>query len=687
LNRLSNASSPYLLQHKDNPVDWWEWGDEAFAEAQRRDVPVLVSVGYAACHWCHVMAHESFEDETIAALLNEHFVPIKVDREERPDVDAVYMEAVQALTGQGGWPMTVFVTPEGKPFYAGTYFPPQPRHGIASFPQVLEAVSDAWRQRRTEVDDAAKQIAERLDGPRTVPERPAPSAERLELAVQRLSTSFDENHAGFGRAPKFPPSMVLEFLLRHHARTGSEHALSMVQQTCERMARGGIYDQLAGGFARYSVDHAWVVPHFEKMLYDNALLLRVYAHLWRSTTSPLAERVVRETAEFLLNDLRTPEGAFASALDADAVDPGTGQSAEGASYVWTPAHMYDVLNASDAAWAVQLLGVTEGGTFEHGTSTLQMPADPEDWQRWTEVRAVLRAARETRPQPARDDKVVSAWNGLAIAALAEAGALLGENAWIDAAVDCADLLIRVHLDSHGRLRRVSRNGVVGAPSGVLEDYADVAEGFLALLAVTGDPVWLALSEQLLGSVLAHFVDPDGGFFDTADDATDARLAEVRRPQDPTDNATPSGWSAAAGALLTFSAYTGSARHRDAAEGALGVYDALAAQAPRFAGWGMAVAEALVSGPVEVAVVGDPGDERTRDLHAAALRQPSPGAAVVVGDPQEPSSGMVPLLRDRPLVDNAPAAYVCRHFVCARPTGDPAELAEQMSSTGGPDPRA
>ncbi|NDL59821.1 DUF255 domain-containing protein [Phytoactinopolyspora mesophila] len=680
MNRLSSASSPYLLQHQDNPVDWWEWGDEAFAEARRRDTPVLVSVGYAACHWCHVMAHESFEDEIIAAFLNEHFVSIKVDREERPDVDSVYMEAVQALTGQGGWPMTVFVTPEGKPFYAGTYYPPEPRHGMPSFPQVLEAVADAWRHRRDEVDDAAKQIASRLDGPRTVPERPAPSAERLGLAVQRLAATFDQEHGGFGGAPKFPPSMVLEFLLRHHARTGDKNALTMVEQTCERMARGGIYDQLAGGFARYSVDHAWVVPHFEKMLYDNALLLRVYAHLWRSTESPLAERVVRETAEFLLRDLRTPEGAFASALDADAPDPDTGDSAEGASYVWTPAQVYDVLNADDAAWAVRLLNVTEAGTFEHGRSTLQLPTDPDDWQRWARVRATLHAARAERPQPACDDKVVSAWNGLAIAALAEAGALLDERPWIDAAVQCADVLIRVHLDSGGRLRRVSRNGAAGTPSGVLEDYADVAEGFLTLLAVTGDPVWLELSEQLLGTVLAHFADPNGGFFDTADDATDVRLAEVRRPQDPTDNATPSGWSAAAGALLTFSAYTGSARHREAAENALGVYDALAAQAPRFAGWGMTVAEALVSGPVEVAVVGDPADERTRALHAAALRQPSPGAAVVAGDPQEPASAMVPLLRDRPLVDNAPAAYVCRHFVCARPTDDPAELADQISST-------
>ncbi|WP_240760322.1 thioredoxin domain-containing protein [Phytoactinopolyspora endophytica] len=678
MNRLSKASSPYLLQHRDNPVDWWEWEDEAFAEAARRDVPVLLSVGYAACHWCHVMAHESFEDESVAAYLNEHFVPVKVDREERPDVDAVYMEAVQALTGQGGWPMTVFLTPDGKPFYAGTYYPREPRHGMPSFPQVLAAVMEAWRERRDAVEDASRQIAERLDGPRTSANLSSPTAERLDVAVQRLASTFDPEHGGFGSAPKFPPSMVLEFLLRHHARTGDEQALSMVEATCERMARGGIYDQLGGGFARYSVDQSWVVPHFEKMLYDNALLLRAYAHLWRATGSELAERVVRETAEFLLRDLRTSEGGFASAIDADAPEQETGKPAEGASYVWTPAQMYEVLDSEDAAWAVRLLGVTESGTFEHGMSTLQLPSDPFDWSRWARVRETLRVARDKRPQPLCDDKVVSAWNGLAIAALAEAGALFDEPSWIDAAADCADLLVRLHLDDHGRLRRVSRGGEAGTPSGVLEDYGDVAEGFLALLAVTGEPAWLSFSEQLLEVVLARFSSDDGGLFDTADDTTDARLAGVRRPQDPTDNAAPSGWSAAAGALLTYAAYTGSTRHRVAAESALGVYDALAAQAPRFGGWGMAVSEALLAGPVEVAIVGGPDDARTGALHRAALRHTSPGAAVVAGDPEDAASAAVPLLRDRPLLDGVPSAYVCRHFVCDRPTSDPDELTTQMS---------
>jgi uncharacterized protein len=670
-NRLADSTSPYLLQHADNPVDWWEWGDEAFADARTRDVPVLLSVGYAACHWCHVMAHESFEDATTAAYVNEHFVPIKVDREERPDVDAIYMEAVQALTGQGGWPMTAFLTPAGLPFYAGTYYPPRPAHGMPSFGQVLEAVSRTWTERRGEVDDAATGIAGRLGAVRTLPGVQPPGRDRLDAAARTLAGEFDAEHAGFGTAPKFPPSMVLEFLLRHHARTGDAQAMAMVDATCERMARGGMYDQLGGGFARYSVDRAWVVPHFEKMLYDNALLLRVYAHWWRATGSPLAERVVRETAEFLIRDLVTPEGGFASALDADTVVDG--RSVEGATYVWTPAQLRDVLGADDGLWAADLLEVTDAGTFEGGTSTLQLRRDPADAERWARLRTRLLAERRARPQPSRDDKAVAAWNGLAVAALAEAGALFDEPRWVEAAVACADLFVRVHLDDQGRLVRVSRDGRAGGHPGVLEDYADVAEGFLALVAVTGDPVWLSFAEQVLDIVLARFA----GFFDTADDTTDARLSGIRRPQDPTDNATPSGASAAAGALLTFAAYTGSDLHREAAEGGLAQYDSLGVQAPRFAGWGLAVAEGLAAGPAEVAVVGPVDDPRTRALHVAALHSPSPGAAVVAGDPFDAASSAVPLLRDRPLVGGVPAAYVCRHFVCDAPTTVPEELAAQL----------
>ena len=677
-NRLRDSTSPYLLQHADNPVDWWEWGDEAFAEARRRDVPVLLSVGYAACHWCHVMAHESFEDEATAADLNARFVAVKVDREERPDVDAVYMEAVQALTGQGGWPMTAFLTPDGRPFYAGTYFPSRPAHGMASFRQVLDAVSQAWIDRRGEVDDAAAGIARRLGGARALPGAEPPSPERLDAAARRLAGEFDAEHAGFGGPPKFPPSMVLEFLLRHHARTGDPRSLAMVEATCEQMARGGMYDQLGGGFARYSVDRAWVVPHFEKMLYDNALLLRVYLHWWKASGSPLAERVVRETTEFLLRDMRTADGGFASALDADTVLEG--RSAEGATYVWTPGQLGEVLGDDDGAWAAGLLGVTEAGTFEDGASTLQLRRDPDDAGRWAQARHRLHSARARRPQPSRDDKVVSAWNGLTIAALAEAGTLLLEPSWVEAAVACADLLVRVHLDDHGRLVRTSRDGGAGRHPGILEDHADAAEGFLALVSATGDPVWLSFAEQMLDVVLVRYAAPDGGFYDTADDATDQRLAGIRRPQDPTDNATPSGRSAAAGAMLTFAALTAASAHREAAERALVGYDSLATQAPRFAGWALAVAEAVAAGPAEVAVVGPGDDPRTRALYLAAVRDTSPGAAVVAGDPVDPSSSSVPLLVGRPLVDGRPAAYVCRGFVCERPVTDPAGLSDALAST-------
>jgi uncharacterized protein YyaL (SSP411 family) len=668
-NRLAGETSPYLLQHAGNPVDWQPWGDAAFAAARERDVPVLVSVGYAACHWCHVMAHESFEDHEVAAFLNAHFVAVKVDREERPDVDAVYMEATQALTGQGGWPMTVFATPEGRPFYCGTYFPPAPRHGMPSFRQLLESVAQTWSQRREEVLAAGQRIVDGLAGHGlTGGGEGPPTPDDLDLAVRSLASSYDQQRGGFGGAPKFPPSMVLEQLLRHHARTGDEQALAMAERTCEAMARGGMYDQLGGGFARYSVDDAWVVPHFEKMLYDNALLLRVYTHLWRATGSVFARRVALETADWVLRDLRTPEGGFASALDADA------DGVEGLTYAWTPEQLTDVLGAGDGAWAADRLTVTAAGTFEHGSSTLQLLVDPDDPQRWERVRSRLLAARDQRPQPARDDKVVAAWNGLAIAALAETGALLDRPDLVAAATATAELLVDLHVVD-GRLRRVSRDGVVGRPAGVLEDYADVAEGLLALLSVTGDQRWLGHAGALLDTVLAHFGDRSGGFYDTADDVVDTALSAMRRPQDPTDNATPSGWSSAAGALLGYAAVTGSVEHRTAAEDALGVVTRLAGHA-RFAGWGLAVAEALADGPREVAVVGLPHDPGTAALHRAALLGTAPGAVVVVG---EPGTVGVPLLDDRPMLGGVPTAYVCRHFVCEAPTTDPAALAASLGA--------
>ncbi|ACY96657.1 thioredoxin domain-containing protein [Thermomonospora curvata] len=660
MNRLKNATSPYLLQHADNPVDWWEWGEAAFAEARRRDVPILLSVGYAACHWCHVMAHESFEDEATARLMNDLFVNIKVDREERPDVDAVYMEATQAMTGQGGWPMTVFATPDGEPFYCGTYFPRQ------QFRALLMAVARAWREEREDVLKQGRKVVEALTARGPAPgETEPPSPERLSAAVRSLAASYDTAYGGFGGAPKFPPSMVLEFLLRHYARTQDAQALAMATGTLEAMARGGIYDQLGGGFARYSVDEAWVVPHFEKMLYDNALLARVYAHWWRLTGSPLAKRIALETCEWMLRDLRTPQGGLASALDADS------EGQEGKYYVWTPEQLRRVLGEADGNAAAELLGVTESGTFEHGTSVLRLPGDPGDQEWWSRVRARLLAARAERVPPARDDKVVTAWNGLAIAALAECGALLGRPDLVGAAEEIARLLREVHLRD-GRLTRTSRDGVPGANAGVLEDYADFAEGLLALHAVTGDPAHVRLAGTLLETVLTHFPDDRGGFYDTADDAE--RL--FRRPQDPTDNATPSGQFAAAGALLSYAALTGSSRHRQAAASALAAATLLAGRHARFAGWGLAVAEALVSGPLEIAIVGDPADARTRALHGAALASPAPGAVITVGTGE--AAGDVPLLRGRTPVDGAPAAYVCRNFTCRLPVTTPADLMAELA---------
>jgi uncharacterized protein YyaL (SSP411 family) len=661
-NRLAGATSPYLLQHADNPVDWWEWGEAAFAEARRRDVPVLLSVGYAACHWCHVMAHESFEDEATAAQMNADFVCVKVDREERPDVDSVYMAATQALTGSGGWPMTVFTTPEGKPFYCGTYFPPRPTHGMPAFRQLLSAVTDAWRTRREELETAGARITEGISS-RLDLGTPAPlSAAVLDGAVAALAGRHDERWGGFGGAPKFPPSMLLEFLLRQSARTGDAAALRMAHRTLEAMARGGIHDQLAGGFARYSVDAQWVVPHFEKMLYDNALLLRVYLHLWRATGEEWARRVADATAAFLVRDLGTPEGGFASALDADTA------GVEGLTYVWTPAELVEVLGEDDGRWAAELFEVTPAGTFEHGTSTLQLLRDPDDDARFASVRERLGAARARRPQPARDDKVVTAWNGLAIAALAEHGVLTGTPSSVDAARRAAELLAGVHWVD-GRLRRASRDGVAGAPAGVLEDYGDLAEGLLALHQATGEGRWLELAGDLLDVVAEQFVDADG-WHDTAADAE----ALVHRPFDPGDGPTPSGIAAVAGAAVGWSALAGSPRHRELGEAAVGSVARLAERAPQAVGWALAVGEALLAGPLEVAVSGPAGPERDA-LAAAARASTSPGAVVVVGEPDAPG---VPLLAGRPLVGGRPAAYVCRGFVCSAPVTDVSALGAALA---------
>ena len=658
-NRLANSTSPYLLQHAANPVDWQEWGHGAFADARTRNVPVLLSVGYSACHWCHVMAHESFEDDEVAAVLNAGFVAIKVDREERPDIDAIYMSATTAMTGHGGWPMTCFLTPTGEPFFCGTYFPKP------SFLQLLSGISDAWTNRREDVLTSGSHIVEALRMATTVGVGEHMAAIELEQAEALLSGGYDWQNGGFGRAPKFPPSMVLEFLLRHWARTGSDRALLMAEGTCEAMARGGMHDQLAGGFARYSVDAGWVVPHFEKMLYDNAQLLRVYLHLWRATKSPLAERISRQTADFLLRGLGTVEGGFASALDADTA------GVEGLTYAWTAQQLVDVLGEDDGRRAAALLEVTGSGTFEHGMSTLQLRTEPDDAQWWAGIRDLLLAARALRPQPGRDDKVVTGWNGLAIAGLSEAGVLLEDSTYVDAARICAQFLVDSHLVD-GRLRRASRQGVVGAAIGVADDHGNLAEGLLTLHQATGDPQWLTVAGSLLDTALTHFADGQGGFFDTADDAEEL----FTRPRSAADNAEPSGQAALAGALLTYSALTGSLRHREAADAAVAAAAGLAAQDPRFAGWTLAVAEAMAAGPLQVAIAGD--GPRAREMVRVARSSISPGLVIAHGPPDTPG---IPLLAKRPLVAGGAAAYVCRGFVCDRPVTTLEELTSALERPG------
>jgi uncharacterized protein len=699
MNRLKSATSPYLLQHAENPVDWWPWSQEAFDEARRRDVPVFLSVGYAACHWCHVMAHESFEDPAVADVVNSRVVAIKVDREERPDIDAVYMSATQAMTGQGGWPMTVFMTPEGEPFYCGTYFP------RAQFVQLVTAVAESWTKNKARISSESQRISAALAENASALSGLGGAAGELNLeevtdtAVAGLASGFDEANGGFGGAPKFPPSMVLEFLLRHHERTGSAAALSMAEATCEAMARGGIYDQLGGGFARYSVDASWTVPHFEKMLYDNALLAGVYTHLWRRTGSALARRVAEETCDFMVRELRTPEGGLSASLDADS------DGAEGVYYVWTPAELREVLGEEDAAFAARVFGVTEGGTFEHGASVLQRRADPEGTphpeviidpeaaprpgagprpypaalsgispdERFSTIRGLLLTAREGRTRPARDDKVVAAWNGMAIGALAEAGVLFDRPDLVTAAEEAAGLLVSLHY-SAGRIVRTSRNGVAGPSAGLLEDYACVAAGLLKLAGVTGRDRWAAVAGALLGSVLSLFGDGNGGFYDTAADGE--RL--IFRPADPTDNATPSGAFAAADALLSYGALTGEARYAEAAAAALRVLPPIAARYPRAGGLGLSVAEALLSGPAEIAIVGPDEDPRTGDLLRAGLHAAPPGAVFALGTGAAAGSGdAIPLLAGRPLVSGGPAAYVCRGFTCLAPVTTTGALREAL----------
>lgn len=615
------------------------------------------------------MAHESFEDPNVAEFLNNNFVSIKVDREERPDIDTVYMNVTTSLTGRGGWPMSLFLDGDGRPFYAGTYFPPKPSHGAPSFMQLTQAIKDAWRNNRGEVESSAEQILASLNAKSSaIAGDKAPTPGDLSDAVKTLGTFFDSERGGFGRAPKFPPSMVLQFLLNEYARAGDVQALSMAEVTLTAMARGGIYDQLGGGFARYSVDAHWVVPHFEKMLYDNALLLRVYAHWWRLTGSAIAERIVHENAEFMLRELCTAEGGFASAIDADS------EGSEGAFYRWSPESLYKLLGAEDGKWSCDLLSVTPAGTFEDGFSTLQLLSDPDDLSRWMRIRHLLFIDRESRPRPQVDDKIVASWNGLAIAALAEAGIIFSQPRWIAAAETAAELLVKVHMGHHGdnRINRTSRGGKVGSNWGTLDDYANVAEGLLALYQVTGRQHWFDQASNLLQVAIENFSDESNGFFYT--DALAPSL--VQRPKNIYDNAEPSGVFALAKALITHSALTGGSEYRNRAQNALTTVSEMAGTSPMGVGWGLVASQALLSGPIQIAIIGSDSQQREQFV-SAAWRSSKPGTVIAVGKPNE--ERRVNLLNGRPMAGGGPTVYLCRDFVCELPTNDLAIFRRQLES--------
>jgi hypothetical protein len=662
-NRLAEATSPYLLQHADNPVDWYEWGQEAFKRARAEDRPVLLSVGYAACHWCHVMAHESFEDPETARLMNESFVNIKVDREERPDVDSIYMDAVQAMSGHGGWPMTVFLAPDGRPFYAGTYFPPEDRHGMPSFRKVLEAIAEAWRDERDKVFTQGEKVIEAIS--RQAPASSEPLTEELlREAYAGIRQAFDEEWGGFGPAPKFPQPMTLELLLRCDAR-GWEGALEMVTVTLDRMARGGIYDQLAGGFHRYSTDRTWLVPHFEKMLYDNAQLARLYTHAWQVTGDEALARIARETLDYLLREMRHPDGGFYSSQDADT------EGEEGRYFVWA----WDELVAETGEDAADALGATPDGNWE-GRNILWRP-DPR-WRADGEARQRLLELREKRPRPQTDDKVLAAWNGLAISALAVAGRSLGVPGYVEAAERAAGFVLSALRRDDGRLLRSWREGRTSGPA-YLDDHALMAAALLDLYETTFDVRWFEEARALADEMLRLFRDEEGeGFFQTGSDAE--RL--VIRPKELFDNAVPAGSSVAAEVLQRISLFTGDADYEKAGVSALRAVRDLLTRAPTGFGHALAAVDLYVSASKEIAIAGDPDDKDTRALIGEVWRRYLPNAVLAVARPGDDAAAKaIPLLEGREPVDGKAAAYVCERFVCRRPVTSADDLASALDKSG------
>ena len=673
-NRLVSETSPYLLQHAENPVDWYAWGPEAFEAARAQDKPVFLSVGYSACHWCHVMEHESFENEATAALMNRHFISVKVDREERPDVDAIYMKAVQAMTERGGWPMSVFLTPEGEPFYGGTYFPDRPRHGLPSFGQLLERIAQGWQTRRSDLVDSGSRLsaalAQSVDSSRASA-LTAADASILDAATNGLSRTFDSTNGGWGGAPKFPQPAVIEFVLRRHLATGDSSLLGMVTSSLDAMAHGGIYDQIGGGFHRYTVDGIWLVPHFEKMLYDNAQLARVYLHAWQVTGKPLYRSIVEETLDYVAREMREPSGGFYSAQDADS------EGEEGRFFVWTPAEIEEV--TGDASLLMAAYGVTERGNFE-GKNILHVVKSTEDLaresgiavddaevenveERMRRARELLLAARGTRVRPGTDDKVLTGWNGLMLTAFAEAARVLDREDYLSVAEKNAEFVLSQLRGSGGRLLRTWKGGAAKL-NGYLEDYALYAEGLLELYQATFDPAWFDAAVDFADLMVAHFADPASGFFDTSDDHEQLLF----RPKETQDGAMPSGGSVAAMVLAKLGAFTGDAGYSDVAEAALASMRAEMSRAPLgFASW-LAALDFVLSEPGELAIVGADA------LPMLRLVRSSYRPNLIVAAKTRDDQSSVPLLTDRGAVDGATTAYLCRHFACERPVTSVDDLA-------------
>jgi uncharacterized protein YyaL (SSP411 family) len=688
MNRLQYETSPYLLQHKDNPVDWYAWGDDAFAKAKAEDKPILLSVGYSACHWCHVMAHESFEHEPTAEMMNNLFVNIKVDREERPDVDDIYMQAVQAMNnGQGGWPMTVFMMPDGRPFYGGTYYPVEDRYGMPSFRKVLQAVHNAYLTRRNELEEQATGLKNALDR----------SALNIDVDESGLNTglldagrkvmlqSFDSVNGGFGRAPKFPNPMNLEYLLRDYLRTGDKEALHSVTFSLKQMARGGIYDQIGGGFHRYSVDAIWLVPHFEKMLYDNAQLSRLYLHAYQVTGDSFFKRIAEDIYDYVLREMTAPEGGFYSTTDADS------EGEEGKFFVWTLDELKEALEAISETVpdaydvAVEYFGVSKGGNFE-GTNILNVPNEDEVVaerlnlsvealrEKLLAIRDRLYAVRTSRVYPGLDDKILTAWNGMMLASLAEAARVLGREDYLSAAERAGDFLLENLMTAEHRLYRTYKNGKVKI-NAYLEDYANMIDAFLELYQSTFIEKWFDAARHLGNAVLEHFRAEDGGFFDTSDDHEHL----IVRPRSLQDNATPSGNNMMAKQFIRLSAYTGGSRYDEAARAILKPLLPAMQQYPQAFGEALNAADMLISGLQELAIVGNPTKAETKSLLAQVREIYRPNVITALAREDVSGETNIPLLNYRKMRAGAPTAYVCRNFSCKMPVTDAQAMADLLNS--------